>query len=474
MMASYKEKQQNIRDYGSTENTLGVSDRSPERKPSFTGSQIVSKFIAEHDKQRLTTDNETLIHTLKGNIGPGMLAMPDAFKHAGLWVGLVLTPLLGIICIDCMFLLVKCSKELCRRAKVPSLSYEESAKACFEHGPEGCRKYATAVGYIINTFLVITQVGFCCVYFVFIPQNLKQAIDCMTTSGSGISQFAFQAIAIIPILLICYIPHLKHLAPVSLVASVIQATGIVIIFYYVVKDLPEVQEQVPAFAGWGAMPLYFSSAIYAFEGIGLVLPLENKMKTPENFRGPVGVLSTAMAIIVCLFSAMGFFGYLQYGSSVQGSITLNLPPREPLAQAVKILISLAVYMTYPLQIYVPFEILTPFVVRRFDDNKKIIAEYVFRTLLVLFTFVLAVVIPNIGLFINLIGAVSSSALALIFPPIIDLITFWPDTGKYNWRIIKNTFILLVGLLGFVTGSVSSLRAIVEFFINGDESPPFEC
>ncbi|XP_068245513.1 proton-coupled amino acid transporter-like protein pathetic isoform X2 [Palaemon carinicauda] len=473
-MATYKDNQKNQRDYGSTNNALGVSDHHVERRPSFSGSQIVSKFLSEHDKPKFTTDNETLIHALKGNIGPGMLAMPEAFKNAGLWVGLVLTPVLGLICVHCMFLLVTCSKELCKKAKVASLSYEESAKACFEHGPEGCKKYANAVGYLIKTFLIITQLGFCCVYFVFIPQNLKQAIDCMTTSGTGLSQLAYQGIVIIPILLICYIPQLKHLAPVSLVASVIQAVGIVFILYYVVKDLPEVREQVPAFAGWGAMPLFFSAAIYAFEGIGLVLPLENKMKTPEHFRGPVGVLSTAMGIILCLFTAMGFFGYLQYGTAVQGSITLNLPSREPLSQAVKILISIAVYMTYPLQIYVPFEILTPFVVRRFDDRKKIIAEYVFRTLLVLFTFVLAVVIPNVGLFINLIGAVSSSTLALIFPPVIDLITFWPDKGKYNWRLIKNVFILIVGLLGFVTGTVSSVQAIIDFFINGDESPPFEC
>lgn len=43
-----------------------------------------------------TSNLDTLIHLLKGNIGTGILAMPDAFKNAGLYVGLIGTMLLGM------------------------------------------------------------------------------------------------------------------------------------------------------------------------------------------------------------------------------------------------------------------------------------------------------------------------------------------------------------------------------------------
>lgn len=56
-----------------------------------------------------------------------------------------------------------------------------------------------------------------------------------------------------------------------------------------------------------------------------ILPLENNMKTPEDFGGWTGVLNTGMVIVASLYTAIGFFGYLKYGDYVRGSITLNLP-----------------------------------------------------------------------------------------------------------------------------------------------------
>lgn len=69
-------------------------------------------------------------------------AMPDAFKNAGLYVGLFGTLMLGFICTHCMHMLVGCSHELCRRLQVPSMSFSEVCYHAFETGPLGIRKYA--------------------------------------------------------------------------------------------------------------------------------------------------------------------------------------------------------------------------------------------------------------------------------------------------------------------------------------------
>lgn len=76
------------------------------------------------------------------------------------------------------------------------------------------------------------------------------------------------------------------------------------------------------------LPLFFGTAIYLFEGIGLVLPLKNAMKKPEDFSRPMGVLNVGMVILTVVFIAFGVVGYWKYGEDVESSLTLNLPAGE--------------------------------------------------------------------------------------------------------------------------------------------------
>lgn len=52
---------------------------------------------------------QTLIHILKGSLGTGILAMPNAFKNSGLLVGSIGTILIGILCTYCFLILVSLS-----------------------------------------------------------------------------------------------------------------------------------------------------------------------------------------------------------------------------------------------------------------------------------------------------------------------------------------------------------------------------
>ena len=49
------------------------------------------------------------------------------------------------------------------------------------------------------------------------------------------------------------------------------------------------------------------------------------MKHPQDFPGWNGVLSTGIYLVIILYVAVGFYGYIRFGDDVQGSITLNLP-----------------------------------------------------------------------------------------------------------------------------------------------------
>lgn len=64
------------------------------------------------------SNSDTLIHLLKGSLGTGILAMPNAFHHAGYLVGAIGTLIIGIVCTYCIHMLLKAQYELCKRKKV--------------------------------------------------------------------------------------------------------------------------------------------------------------------------------------------------------------------------------------------------------------------------------------------------------------------------------------------------------------------
>jgi proton-coupled amino acid transporter len=427
-------------------------------------SEILSEAGGEEGTN--TSDNrisntDTIIHMLKGNIGTGILAMPDAIKNSGLLVGNIGLVMMATVAIHSMHLLVKNSQQLCRRTGVPFLSYADVAETCFATSSNPrLKRLAPTAKVVISTSLCITQLGFCCVYFVFVAQNLQQIFD---HYYGPVNYHVYMGIILAPMLLLVSIRNLKYLSPVSMLANLLQFIGLGIIFYYLFQDLPFTWER-KIFASWGQLPLYFGTAIYAFEGIGVVLPLENHMKTPGDMKGWNGVLNTSLVITSCLYIGVGFFGYLKYGEAVSGSITLNLPVDQFLATVVKIMMSLAVFFTYALQFYVPVAIILPWVHRRVPSRHHVKAEYALRYLMVMLTFSLAAAIPMLDLFISLVGSVSSSTLALMAPAIIDTVTQGEKCTKL--RAAKNFGIFLFGFLGFVTGSYVSISRIIKYFIDG--------
>jgi amino acid permease len=80
---------------------------------------------------------------------------------------------------------------------------------------------------------------------------------------------------------------------------------------------------------------------------------------------------------------------------------------------------------------------------------------------------LAAAVPKIDLFISLIGAVASSTLAMIAPSIMHTLVFWEDfkgtSGKL--KIARNMFLLILGIVGMVAGTIVSVTDIVDFFVN---------
>lgn len=410
-----------------------------------------------------TTSWETLLHLLKGSLGTGILAMPKAFYHAGYGVGIVATIIIGVFCTYCMRILVSSEYELCKRKKVASLSYPATAEAALSEGPAPLRRFAKASIHTINVFLMVYQLGSCCVYTVFIATNLQTALD---TYVSDIDVRLYMLAILLPLILVNWIRNLKFLAPCSTVANFITFISFGIILYYIFRE-PLTFEHREVIGNVENFPLYFGTVLFALEAIGVILPLENEMKKPKVFMRTFGVLNIGMGTIVFLYTGIGFFGYIRYGSAIEGSITLSLNEPLILAKSVQILLAIAIFFTHPIQCYVAIDIAwNEYIAPNFEKNShKLLWEYVVRTSLVLLTFLLAVVIPELDLFISLFGALCLSGLGLAFPAIIQICTFWHTCDRTGKAIMlaKNMSLVLFALLGFVVGTYTSLRDIIKHF-----------
>ena len=174
--------------------------------------------------------------------------MPDAIKNSGLLVGNLGLIVMASICIHSMHMLVNTSQELCRRTGLPFLTYSDVAETSFATSSSPrLRSLAPTARTVIDVFLCITQLGFCCVYFVFVSKNLEQIFD---HYYGEINYHIYMLIILLPMLLLASIRNLKYLSPVSMLANILQFTGLGIIFYYLFQDLPYSWER-KAFASWG-------------------------------------------------------------------------------------------------------------------------------------------------------------------------------------------------------------------------------
>ncbi|KAL0280751.1 UNVERIFIED_CONTAM: hypothetical protein PYX00_001959 [Menopon gallinae] len=419
------------------------------------------KGDGEEKPMRKTTYWETLMHIHKCNTGSSIFAMGNAFKNSGLALGSILVFSIGFICVHCQHMMLNVCEETTKRLNLKkSVGFEEGSELCFKVGHPKYRKWGPFMGKLVETSVTITQSGFCSVYMVFVADNLKQVWDKFLPP---IHISIMIAIVVIPMIFLSWIQDLKSLAPVSIIANVLVTAGIITVAYVAVTDLPDISER-KLVADYSLLPLFFGTVVYAFEGIGVLTPIKSGYKNPEKFAKPLGPLNVAMGFFTLLTIFLGFVGYWKWGEDVKPSLTLNLDQDSVIGIALKSLISIGIVLTYPLQLKPALDNNFAIITKLWGPFKRPhLADIIFRTLYTLFLFILAEVVPFLDLFISLIGALSSSALALIVPPIMDLVTFHESYGPLKWRLWKNGFIIIFGIVGFIIGTVYAMIDIVKSF-----------
>lgn len=121
---------------------------------------------------------------IKGNLGTGILAMPASFAHTGLLSAVIGLPILCLIATYCVHLLVKSSEHLESKTKGLTLQYASLAKHSFTFGPDWLKPYSSLMCFIVDSTLLIAQIGVCCVYIVFVVDNIAKVSRYKLTSSN--------------------------------------------------------------------------------------------------------------------------------------------------------------------------------------------------------------------------------------------------------------------------------------------------
>lgn len=408
-----------------------------------------------------TSDLSAFFNVLKSSLGSGILAMPYAFKNAGLMFGLFGTIIVGFICSHCTYILVKSSQELCFQLNRNHLNYPETSQATFEYALKGrLQKFTSFARKLTNVCILLPNYGVGIIYVLLAAATLKQVFENHTDYELSIRWYIL--FTVLPLLFVGTIRRMKYMAPFSAIANMFILIGVVLVLYFTTQELPPIESR-PLMAEYERIPLFFCTVLFSMEGIGVILPIENSMKNPKHFLGYTGIFATAMYFVISISVVVGFVGYVKFGDDVQGSITLNLP-NSILAETVKILVAIAILFTYGLQVMAAADIIWKGVKPQCSVENESYVYYLMRVCMIAGHITVAIIIPKLAPVISLIGAIGLTMLGLALPALIETLTFWEGgLGCGKWRLWKNIGIGILAVFTLISGTVISTKEIIETY-----------
>jgi proton-coupled amino acid transporter len=202
----------------------------------------------------------------------------------------------------------------------------------------------------------------------------------------------------------------------ALVADLFIALGLIYLYYYDIKTIA----LRPGFADFtnfnpASWTLLIGTAIFTFEGVGLILPIQSGMRDPKQFPKVLAITTVIMGVI---FISMGALSYAAYGSNTKTVVLLNMPQDDKLVNSVQFLYSLAILLSIPLQIFPAIEITSQQMFSKTGKYNPWIKwqKNCFRFFMVIFTACVAWVgAGDLDKFVSLVGSFACIPLVYIYP-----------------------------------------------------------
>jgi len=382
------------------------------------------------------TNAQVAVNIFISFVGAGLLGQPYAFKQSGWLMGGLAVMGVSAANVYAMLLLVKTRKRL-------ELS-DANKGAIRGYGDIGRVVSGPAGENFVNSCLVISQVGFATAYIIFIAANLHSVFP-------GISR-AWICFGCVPVLsVLVQVQDMKTLSPFSLIADVANLLGLSAVLLQDFEQYEYHHEAIRAVTNLKGVIYVASVAIYSLEGVNLVLPLESSCAERKGFPA---LLAKVVGGITALMVSFGVAGYVAFGSATEAPITLNLSSEGPWGNFVKVALSLALYLTYPVMMFPVGHVM--------EDNFASFRQYsvATRALVVLLTSLVAYAVPSFGKFLGLLGSSICMVLGFLAPSYFHLKVFErSELSMLEW--LMDWGLIFIGSIMGVIGTYNSFLDLLD-------------
>ncbi|KAK7360325.1 hypothetical protein VNO77_02310 [Canavalia gladiata] len=387
----------------------------------------------------LSSPFKTFANIFIAIVGAGVLGLPYSFKRTGWFMGLVMLFLVAFLTYRCMMLLVYTRRKLESNLGFPRIN---------SFGDLGLATCGRIGKLSVDAMIVLSQCGFCVGYLIFISTTLANLVGDTSALLLGFGPKVLFLWGCFPFQLgLNAIPSLTHLAPLSIFADVVDVAAKSVVMVEDVLVSLKNRPPLVAFGSWSALFYGLGVAVYAFEGVGMVLPLEAEAKRKDKFGG---ILGMGMLVISILYASFAALGYFAFGEETQGIITSNFG-QGIISALVKLGLCINLFFTFPLMMNPVYEV----VERRLCDSKYCLW---LRWLLVLGVSLVALLVPNFADFLSLVGSSICVILSFVLPAMFHYQVFKDEMG---WScMVWDGAVVVFGLVIAVTGTWSSLKGIL--------------
>lgn len=356
--------------------------RTPDEAARLTKGDV-SLSPRKGESEKTTTLWHALLTLLKAFVGTGILFLPDGFRSGGVLFSPLCLTVVAAMTLYAMLRLLQCRTIV--GGTYGHVGYEA-------YGPWGRR--------MVQISIILMQAGFCCTYVIFVAQNMAQVLAYVNVQVSISMLILLQIAVYIPL---SWIRYISYFSISNLIADVFILYGLAFILGNSFTLLATEGVQPVTLFNEVDYPVFIGTAIFTFEGIGLVLPTQGSLNKARQAKFPALLIATVVGLLL-FYSFFAATNYLAFGETIKPMVTSSLP-RNGWSISVQFGYSVAQLLSYPLFLFPAVKIMEEMLgfPRRASGQK--LAKNCFRAVAVVVTVGIAYFGQDrLDLFVSIVGA----------------------------------------------------------------------